>query len=58
MSADLGRGRDLHLDVNSNNLPADGSIEPKYVGDKNKLVYIYIYGVFCVGVQLYRHIGY
>jgi hypothetical protein len=51
MSADLGRGKDLHLDVNSNNLPEDGPIEPKHVGNKNKFVYIYIYGVFYVGFQ-------
>jgi len=46
------------LDVNSNNLPEDGPIEPKHIGNKNKLVYIYIYGVFYVGFQLYRHIDY
>ena len=39
------------MDVNSKNLPADGPIEPKHVGNKNKLVYIYIYGVFYVGFQ-------
>jgi hypothetical protein len=33
MSADLGRVRDLHLNVNSNNLPEDGPIEPKHVGN-------------------------
>jgi hypothetical protein len=54
MSADLGRGRDIHLDINS----ADGPIEPTHVGNKNKLVYIYIYGVFYVGFQLYRHSDY
>jgi len=46
------------LDVNCNNLPEDGPIKPKRVGNKNKLLFIYIYGVFYVGFQLYRHIGY
>jgi hypothetical protein len=57
MSADF-RDRDLHLDVNSNSLPQDGPIEPKHVGNKNNLVYIYIYSVFYVGFQLYRHTDY
>lgn len=34
MSADLGRGGDLHLDINSNNLPEDSPIEPKHIGNK------------------------
>jgi hypothetical protein len=36
MPADLGRGRDLHLDVhvNSNKIPEDGPIEPKHIGYK------------------------
>ena len=48
ISADLGREGNLLLDVNYNNLPEDGPTGPKYVGNKNKLVYIYIYGVFYV----------